>query len=136
MKGGAALVLPPDEPPGTSIIRNSWSVMPRTCWVLPSSDASSSRLSVSSRGLPPPNWGGVNAVPVTFSYFHSLDFEIEYSVGLKSTSKGAEPSICSWAFVYCDGRHQETWIPSCAISMTSVTTVFWAALNGQVHLTG
>ena len=63
--------------------------MPRTCCVLPSSDASSSRFSVSSRGLPPPNCGGVNAVPVTFSYFHSLDFEIEYSVGLKRTSNGA-----------------------------------------------
>jgi hypothetical protein len=103
MNGGAALLEPPAEPPGTSIIRNRSSVMPRTCWVLPSSDASSSRLSVSSRGLPPPNCGGVNAVPVTFSYFHSLDFEIEYSVGLKRTSKGAEPSIWSCAFVYWDG---------------------------------
>ena len=33
----------------------------------------------------------MNGVPVTFSYFHSFDLEIEYSVGLKKT--GMFPSL-------------------------------------------
>ena len=44
---------------------------------------SKSRLSSIWRGWPPPNSGSVNDVPVTGLYFHSLDFESEYSVGLK-----------------------------------------------------
>ena len=112
--------------------------MPRTCWVLPSSEASSIRLSVSSRGLPPPNFGGVNVVPLTFSYFHSLDFEMENSVGLKSTSKGAEPSICELRLRELGGRgHQTTWMPSWTISIASVASADCATLNfGPVHLTG
>ena len=82
MNGGAALVPPPDCPPVTSIAWNSLSVTSRTLRV-GISVVSSIRLSEISRGLPPVNCGLGKLVPVTLSYFHSLDFEIEYSVGLK-----------------------------------------------------
>src|SRR3954453_1404482 len=81
--GGTACALPAPCPPGTSIILNSLSVVGRMLDWLPSRDTSSSRLSDNSRGLPPPNWAFGSVVPVTGSYFHWLDFETEYSVGLK-----------------------------------------------------
>ena len=81
--GGTAPESPGVWPSLTSIILKRSLVTSRTCAVFESSEASSSRLSVSSRGLPPPNCAFGNELPVTLSYFHSLDFEIEYSVGLK-----------------------------------------------------
>src|SRR5215212_8649251 len=95
--GGAAPASPGLRPSLTSIILNSLSVMSRTWASLLTSDASSIRLSVSSRGLPPPNCAVGSELPCTSSYFQVLAFEIEYSVGLNSTGRGGWPSISSSA---------------------------------------
>src|SRR3954451_20526679 len=81
--GGTAVGVPPLWPDGTSIASSSAAVAARTVIVYGGKDWSKSRESSIWRGWPPVNSGSVNDVPVTFSYFHSLLLESEYSVGLK-----------------------------------------------------
>ena len=81
--GGTAVGVPPLWPDGTSIASSSAAVAARTVIVYGGNVWSKSRLSSIWRGWPPVNSGSVKLVPVTFSYFHSLAFVSEYSVGLK-----------------------------------------------------
>ncbi len=72
---------------------------PLTLWLGSSSEASSSSVSASSRGLPPPNSAGGSDWPWTCLKFQVFVFVIVYSVGLNRTGIVSPFSIASSAFL-------------------------------------
>src|SRR5687767_2309257 len=85
-KGGTAPAPPAVEPDAVAISENSFSTMSLMLPLGPAIDlSSSSPLSVSVRGLPPPNWAGGVVEPTTGLKVQALVLATEYSFGLKST---------------------------------------------------
>src|SRR5688572_15111763 len=84
-KGGTGFCLPLESIAGVvvAIIPKSLSTIGLIVPPGPASDASSRRpLSVSVRGLPPPNWAGAVVDPTTGLNVHAFVLAIEYSRGL------------------------------------------------------
>src|SRR5688572_23548696 len=97
-KGGTDFA-PPALPPAGAIIVKSFSTMSLMLPSGPAIDLSSSRpLSVSVRGLPPPNCAGGFFAPTTGLNVHAFVLATEYSFGLKSTGIVSPPSTRSSAF--------------------------------------
>ena len=78
----------------------------------------------------------MKAVPVTFSYFHSLDFETEYSVGLKSTSNGAAVDLELRLGVLAGRGHHDLDAVVDDLDRLGRDRVLEELKLGPVHLTG